>query len=121
MNGRQNWGIPKEKAAFSFQKTGNRTERITISAEDEQIADFTLRAGSVPFPVNTRLLPFPLVQWYENKFFYTTFSGRGTGHLASLEHVSVNPARFPDISKSKPLAVIKVDPFQITFPVARTD
>lgn len=117
-NGRRNWGIPKELAKFSFRSTGPRTEKVSISTGDTPIAEFTLTAGNLSFPVNTKLLPFPLVQQQEGKYYYTTFQGKGSGKFVKLKDVSINPELFPDISGFKPLIAIKVEPFEITFPVA---
>ena len=117
-NGRKNWGIPKELADFSFQSTDPDTEKVSIFSGVNTIAQFTLKSGKLSFPVNTKLLPFPLVQYHEGKYYYTTFQGGGTGKLARLKDVHINPQLFPDVSGFKPLIAIKVEPFKITFPVA---
>lgn len=117
-NGRRNWGIPKELAEFSFQSIDSKKEKICISSDQNIIAEFTLESGNLSFPVNTKLFPFPLVQTHEEKYYYTTFQGSGKGKLAKLKDVRINSSLFPDISGFKPLIAIKVDPFNITFPVA---
>ncbi len=120
-NGRSNWGIPKELADFSFQSIDSHTEKVAISSENDTIAEFTLKSGKLPFPVNTKLLPFPLVQYHEGKYYYTTFHGKGTGRFAKLTDVNINSKLFPDVSGIKPFVAIKVEPFKITFPVARIE
>ncbi len=117
-NGRRNWAIPKELADFSFRSTGPRTEKVSITSGDSTIAEFTLESGGISFPVNTRLFPFPLAQHWEGSYYYTTFFGNGTGKLSKLKDVHINSSLFPDISGFKPLIAMKVEPFQITFPVA---
>lgn len=117
-NGRRNWGIPKEQAEFSFQSADPHTEKVRIFSGERTIAEFTLKAGKLSFPVNTKLFPFPLVQYHEGNYYYTTFQGSGTGKLAKLKDVRINPQLFPDVSGFKPLLAIRVNPFQITFPVA---
>ncbi len=117
-NGRNNWGIPKELADFSFKSTDPRTEKVSISLGENAIAELTLESGKFSFPVNTKLFPFPLVQHHEGKYYYTTFQGSGVGKFAKLKDVRINPQLFPDISGFKPLFAIKVEPFKITFPVA---
>lgn len=118
VNGRANWGIPKEQAKFDFEMLNNREERIRVSFDRTLVAEFVIRTGVVPFPVNTKLLPFPLVQLHEGKYFYTTFSGSGTGRFAAIEKMEVNSELFPDISLCRPIAAIRVEPFAITFPKA---
>lgn len=118
-NGRKNWGIPKELAEFSFQNTDPHTEKVSIASGENTIAEFTLKSGKLPFPVSTKLFPFSLVQYHQENYFYTAFQGSGTGKLAKLTDVNINPNFFPDISNFKPLMAIKVEPFKITFPVAK--
>lgn len=118
VNGRANWGIPKEKADFNFEKLNSREERIHISCGGNLVAEFIISTGVLPFPVSTRLLPFPLVQLHQGKYFYTTFSGSGTGRFAKIKELEVNSELFPDISECRPIAAIRVEPFAITFPEA---
>lgn len=118
VNGRANWGIPKEQADFRFEQTGSHTETATVSVSGRTAARFTLKSGKFSFPVSTKLLPFPLVQELDGKHYYTSFSGKGTGHFARLKDISIDPALFPDISGLRPIAVIRVNPFNITFPKA---
>ncbi|HHY65481.1 MAG TPA: acetoacetate decarboxylase family protein [Clostridiaceae bacterium] len=119
INGRRNWGIPKELADFSFQAIDSRTEKVSVTSEETMVAEFILESGKLSFPVNTKLLPFPLVQQYEGKYYYTTFHGSGTGRFAKLKDISVNPGLFPDVSGFRPIAAIKVEPFKIVFPEAK--
>lgn len=117
VNGRRNWGIPKEQADFKFDQVDKKTEKVHVHKGNTPIADFTLKSGGISFPVSTKLLPFPLVQSLENNYYYTTFSGKGIGRLANLCEVNINSDVFPDVSTLKPLMAIKVEPFSITFPV----
>ena len=118
VNGRANWGIPKIKADFSFVQTGEDTETITVTADGKTAAEFTIRTGKLSFPVSTKLLPFPLVQKHEGKYFFTNFFGKGKGHPAAVKDMKIDPALFPDVAACRPIAVIRVDPFEITFPRA---
>ena len=121
VNGRANWGIPKEKADFSFEETGSGTEKVTVTVGGKAAAEFTLRSGRFSFPVSTKLLPFPLVQQHEGKHYFTDFFGTGKGHFARITEMKIDPALFPDVSLCRPIAVIRVDPFNITFPEAKTE
>lgn len=115
-NGRRNWGIPKEQAAFNFEKIEKHTTQIQVSSKRDDIFDITLKSGRVKFPVNTKFLPFPLVQEHEKKVFYTKFSGSGTGRLAKVLNLKVNHELFPKILEKKPFVSLMVDPFTIHFP-----
>ncbi len=118
VNGRANWGIPKEQAEFNFEKLNSREELIRVNCVGNAVAEFVIGSGGLPFPVSTKLLPFPLVQLHEGKYFYTSFSGNGIARLAKVEDVKINSDLFPDISLCKPIAAIRVEPFTITFPEA---
>ena len=119
VNGRRNWGIPKKQAQFTFQALGQGREQILVTRGEQKIAEFTIRAKKLKFPVSTKLLPFPLVQKFKERYYYTKFFGSGIGRLAKLEKITINTDLFPDFSEYKPLAVIKVEPFSITFPKAK--
>lgn len=121
VNGRANWGIPKEKADFSFEKISDGTEKVSVTVNGKSAAEFTLKSGRLSFPVSTKLLPFPLVQKYEGKQYYTSFFGKGKGHFARITGMKINPALFPDVSVCRPIAVIRVEPFNITFPEAKIE
>ena len=59
INGRANWGIPKEIAQFEWKQLDDRTEQIVINRDDHRIAAFTLKTLDVKVPVTTSLLPPP--------------------------------------------------------------
>jgi hypothetical protein len=87
-----------------------------ITKGTQPIAEFSIRSGGLSFPVNTRLMPFPLVQKHENEYFYTTFTGKGKGKFAHIEKISINDKLFPDVCSCKLLIAVKVEPFFIEFP-----
>lgn len=119
VNGIKNWAIPKEQAEFAFSRSENGVESAVIKQKDESIAEFEFKTTGPSFPVNTKWFPFPLVQHRDHHFFYTRFIGGGKGTFCKLTDVKINGALFPDISHIKPLAVIRVEPFHITFPLAK--
>ena len=119
VNGVLNWGIPKEYAKFQFEMVDRSVERIAVNSDRVDIADFLLKSSRISFPINTRLLPFrfELIQYYEERYFYTTISGNGNASLAKLVGIHINPGLFPDISDFQPILAIKIDPFKLIFPV----
>lgn len=114
-NGRNNWGIPKEKLPFSWKKEGN-TDFIEIKSGNQVIFSTEISHGGISFPVTTSLLPIDLCQTWNSVKYYTKPSGSGWGKLAKVKKLEVNPDFFPDTSGIKPLLAIKVDPFNIHFP-----
>lgn len=121
INGKINWGIPKEYANFNFESSSKRLEKVTVTSSDSKpIFEATFKIGIIPFPVSTSLLPFPLVQQYNDTEYKTTFKGKGIGRLTKMVDLKVNSEMFPDIESVKPIAIIRVSPFNITFPVPDT-
>ncbi|MCQ2399476.1 MAG: hypothetical protein MJ072_03100, partial [Clostridia bacterium] len=109
--------------AFMLRATtheaAKNTEKATVSSGGKTVAEFTLKYGGITFPVSTKLLPFPLVQDYDGKYYFTNFFGKGKGKIARIKEIKINPEFFPDVSAIKPIAVIRVSPFSITFPIAK--
>jgi hypothetical protein len=118
LNGRKNWAIPKELADFKLERRDG-LEEASVSIAGADFFHATFRARGPRFPVNTGLLPFPLLQGEEGGYLQTTFSGKGVGRFASISRLEIDQSRFPDISLSRPIAAIAVEPFRISFPVAR--
>lgn len=121
VNGRNNWGIPKEHADFKFESIGKEKERITIKKEGKLIADFEISTGKIAFPVSTKILPIPLVQQYEGKNYYTSFLGKGKGRIAKIKKMKIDGNMFPDVTGERLIGVIKVEPFNIIFPTATVE
>ncbi|MGE5372767.1 MAG: acetoacetate decarboxylase family protein [Solirubrobacterales bacterium] len=120
VNGRLNWAIPKELAQFDFAQDGPNRESVTVTVDEEPVLESRMERFGIPFPVYTRLLPFPLIQEQPGgRLLETVFSGYGIGRLVRIKRLAVNPERFPDISRVKPLLAIRIDGFRMTFPVAK--
>ncbi len=120
-NGRANWGIPKELADFSFNEHDGDRETVIVSRGDTKILEATFHRGRIAFPVTTALMPVTLMQKVDTTLLFTRFLGKGRARLARLESLSVNRDLFPDIAQIKPLLAIRVDRFNLTFPVAKAE
>ncbi len=118
LNGRKNWAIPKEPAQFHFSKKNN-LEQIEVAASGGTFFQAEIKTAGPRFPVSTRLLPFPLMQGKPGSYLQTNFSGRGWGRLASIRSLQSNQKYFPDLSGTRPLIAVSIDPFNIVFPPAR--
>ena len=122
VNGRRNWGIPKELADFTCEKKGPSTDRIRILKDGTTAAEFTVRSYPLSIPVTTGLVPRSwrtLAHVHEGKTFLTTPMARGTISPARLIDFSSNGSFFPDISRSCVMAAFKVPRFFMVFPQAR--
>jgi hypothetical protein len=118
-NGWENWAIPKELADFCFSQPARakRTEKIIVAKDNEPIIGVVIKHGRLPFPIHTKLIPFPLLQEKNGKLYYTCFTGKGIARFARIEAISVNPELFPDIAPFRPFMAVRIDNFAITFPL----
>ncbi len=121
INGRRNWGIPKELADFRFEPAGEGRRRVTVTKGPSVIFFTDIETFGPRFPVSNALFPMPLAQKLDGNLFRTAFSGRGRARLARIREMSAAPAFFPDISSVRPLAAIGLDDFRIVFPEARIE
>ncbi|MGM0641262.1 MAG: acetoacetate decarboxylase family protein [Thermotogota bacterium] len=115
VNGRENWGIPKQLANFNFN---DDFSKISVDVEGIDIFNFNADYSSFKFPISTKLLSFPLIQRYNKKDFYTKFSGKGKARFAKINDLRSNPTLFPDVRNQKRLFSIRIEDFNITFPKA---
>lgn len=121
VNGRKNWGIPKETARFDWQPGGEGSETVTVRVGERVAFSATLRAGGLSFPLTTALLPFTIGQRLDGQAFLTQPRASGWGKLARLLDLQTDPDLFPDLSDLKPLAVLALRDFRMTFPFPKID
>ena len=124
VNGRANWGIPKDRADFDLERrAGIDTFRVSSEGRDVCAFDFARPTGP-RLPLNTALVPArwrTLAQCYEGRRFVYRPEARGTVRLARLLDWRCNPELFPDLSVAQPLLALAVEEFEMVFPVAQVD
>lgn len=125
VNGRENWGIPKQLADFDVEQIDDTTQQFTALHAGDPFFEATLEAGILRFPVNTLFVPGfitpTLLQQRDDGQLLTTVP-RASGVIsptATLKHLAVEPSAFPDISTRQPLGVIEAVNFRMTFPVPK--
>jgi hypothetical protein len=117
VNGINNWGIPKEYASFSWAKLKNE-DHIDVTLNEKKIFQAHFTKGGFRFPVSTKLIPFKIIQSFNNQLLLTKPSGKGSASFATHSQLQTNPPFFPDLSNSKPFLTIRVDNFEMVFPPA---
>jgi hypothetical protein len=127
VNGRANWGIPKDRADFEVEYAvgGGREDRIRVVGDDGQSICFLRLSTSAIAPP----LPFPgrivaerwrtLAQSYEGQTYYYAPAASGRLRPGRLLEANFNPRTFPDLNAAAVIAAFRVDSFRMTFPVAR--
>lgn len=119
VNGRANWGIPKNLASFKVDRSKNHEESWSVSTKDcQNLFDIKVKFGRLPLPIHTNIIPLPLIQKWEGRHFLTKHRGFGWGRLATIQSMDFNPDIFPDLGMLKPLVGLYINPFKMFFPRA---
>ena len=122
VNGQNNWGIPKELAAFTCEKKDPSTECIRISSDGISAAELTFRSYPLRMPVTTALVPrswHTLAHVHEDRTYLTTPMARGSVTPARLVDFSVGESFFPDFTRGRIISAFKIPRFFMVFPKAR--
>lgn len=123
VNGRRNWGIPKDLAGFSRSRTAHG-ETLSVSVDEREVAQLQLAARGPALPVTTGLLPAAmrrLVQLHGGRRFTLAPGGHGRARPGRVLDMDSDPALFPDLSAGRALAALQVPRFTLNFPVAKVE
>jgi hypothetical protein len=121
VNGRLNWGIPKELADFRRERAGNR-EIIHVDVEGVTAASLEFAPLGPTLPLRAALLPPAirrLVQHYQGRRFELVLTARGRASLARLLSCRTDSALFPDLASARQTLALRVPCFTLSFPVPR--
>jgi len=72
---------------------------------------------NVKTPMTINLIPLSIVQEYNGQRIQTKLQSKGWGQWAKIAQLNVNEKLFPNVAVLKPLAVVRVSDFKMTFPV----
>jgi hypothetical protein len=126
VNGRANWGIPKDRADFEVERGGvhGHEERVRVTSDGREVCALrfaTLRFAP-PLPVHGALLPASLrtlAQCFRGRTYYYAPAARGWVRPGRLLSWNFDPVLFPDLAGAAVVATLHVESFRLTFPVAR--
>jgi Acetoacetate decarboxylase (ADC) len=119
VNGRNNWGIPKDRADFTVEH-GTNTDRVTLGRDGRVFASLELASHGLTLPVTSALLPASmrtLKQHWQGHVFAITLKAKGTLRMAKLVKWSFEPAFFPELSGAQVIAGAYLPKFEMTFPL----
>jgi hypothetical protein len=126
VNGRNNWGIPKDRADFEVERAaGNgREERVRVTSDGRELCELRFAQSRLApsLPVNGGLVPVglrTLAQSFRDRTYYYAPEARGRVRPGRLIAWRFDATLFPDLSAAPVLAVMKVESFRMRFPVAR--
>lgn len=120
VNGRLNWGIPKDHAAFERRPAG-RGERIDVAVADRRVASLELEARGPALPVHAGLLPGGLrrlVQYHGGQRFEFSPTARGRASLARVGSIEADPELLGDFSGAQVTLALRIPGFRLHFPAA---
>jgi hypothetical protein len=123
VNGRENWGIPKDRADFDIVR-GRERDGFSVSDGGRNLCHVEFETPRGPrLPFRTSWLPGSwgtLAQVHEGRAFYYQPRARGSLRPARLLHTRYDGTLFPDLAAATVLASLRVEDFSMEFPVART-
>ena len=122
VNGRANWGIPKDRCDFSVQYGADGIDHVALTLDGKAIVDLTFKAGGFNLPVTTKLLPKSwrtLGQKLEGQQYFYAPDASGHVRPAKLLAAQIDAEHFPDFRRGKLLAAMRVSDFKMGFPLAR--
>lgn len=122
VNGRENWGIPKDHADFEIIKEADGAERFVASRADRVVAELKFKAVGPPIPSTAALLPESartLVHYRDGQYFFCAPFARGRVRYARMLEARIDPAILPDISRAKVRVAVRLSDFTMEFPAAR--
>lgn len=126
VNGRNNWGIPKDRADFDVRRglADGREDRVRVEVEGRELCELRFARGRLlpPLPLHAGLLPRglrTLAQQLRGRTYYYAPQARGRVRAGRLLSWRFDARLFPDLSAAAVVAALEVESFRMTFPVAR--
>ena len=122
VNGRNNWGIPKDRADFDVRQDG-REEIVRVTSDGRELCELrlaTLRFAP-PLPVHGGIVPAALrtmAQRFRGNTYYYAPEARGRVRPGRLVSWRFDGALFPDLSSAAVVAALRVESFRMRFPAA---
>lgn len=122
VNGRRNWGIPKDVADFQVNYGSDGVDHVRVSRQGHLIAAMSFKCRGPSFHFDAALIPKllrTLAQQWEGNEYIVTPEAEGTVQLGSVHDTRFDPALFPDLNRGRVLAVIKARSFSMMYPQAQ--
>ena len=116
MNGRANWGIPKELAEFTFKTLEHGIQSVQVNVNGEKAFHCQFKDRSLGFPLSTSILPFQFIQPLNAKEYVTQPSGSGKAFFSKPMELTTGQGLFPSIGSQTRLACLHIPNFALAFP-----
>jgi len=116
MNGRENWGIPKELAQFAFNPLANGQNQVIVQLNGQKVFACQFKDWGMGLPLSTKLLPFNFYQPYHGKNYLTNPKGSGKAFFSTISGLEIGEGLFPKIDTQNRLACLHIPDFKLAFP-----
>lgn len=123
VNGRRNWGIPKEMAQFEWQGQVGQAQHIKASNPQGTFFEIGFKPWGPTLPVNTAWVPGMLKtlgQELDGQTFVFAPLAKGKARPAKIEHLQVDATVCPHLQASEVIGAFEIPHFEMRFPVAQT-
>lgn len=120
VNGRRNWGIPKDLAEFDVRYRAWGVE-VEVSREGRRCASLAFRHYPLGLPVLGALVPGRLRglgHHRDGKTFLCTPRASGLALLARCTRLKLEAAEFPEVPRERVAASVYLPAFRMRFPEA---
>jgi hypothetical protein len=122
VNGRVNWGIPKDRADFDWVRADDLDRwRVTDAGRELCAIDFTAPTG-MRLPLRSSWTPGrfgTLAQRLGGRTYYCRPQATGNMRLCRVRHWQFGAGLFPDLSHASVLTALRIEDFRMSFPVAQ--
>lgn len=116
MNGRANWGIPKELAEFKFETLEHGIKSVQVNVKGEKAFNCLFKDKGFGFPLSTSILPFQFIQPLYGKEYVTHPIGSGKAFFSKPMDLEIGQGLFPSIGTQTRLACLHIPNFTLAFP-----
>lgn len=124
INGRRNWGIPKDQCEFDVQSSAHRDQIALRDQQGQCFAELDLEAFGPRLPAPAHWTPEAwrrLSQQHEGKRYTYAPSARGHFRFARVRRWRFDPEVFPDLARGKVLFAMRLTDFRMSFPVSKIE
>jgi hypothetical protein len=126
INGRRNWGIPKQLAQFEVEYGASdaRLDRVRMLVDGSPAVELTLRHYPLGFPLLSGLIPAglrTLRQTLDCQQFTFAPTARGPIRAARVVAARIDPDRFPAFTPADVIAAVKLPDIELWFPAAQLE
>ncbi len=128
VNGRNNWGISKDRADFAVATGGPDAggECVRVTSDGRELCELRFEPLRLApsLPVSAGLLPAglrTLAQQFRGRTYYYAPAAKGRVRPGRLVSWRFDATLFPDLAGAAVLAALKVESFRMNFPVATVE